>query len=178
MNKDNKTLLLVGLGNPGKDYEMTFHNAGIAAIDSIYESLKDEGMTDWKKEDDFEYAKGEGLILVKPLIFMNESGRAVLKALKKFKVPVSGLVVIQDDSDIPLGDHKISISRGSAGHRGIESIIRTLKNNDFKRVRLGIRTSPGKAEEFVLKRMSSEAKKSLERAVYDFKGKLILKDNP
>ena len=126
--------LLVGLGNPGVEYENTYHNVGQLFVDDLAgESAK------FKKEKYFEYQRWRKPILVKTLTFMNQSGVAVLAAKNYFNSKPNEILIIHDDSDISLGGFKLSFGRGSAGHQGIESIIKFLRTNKFYRLRIGIR---------------------------------------
>ncbi len=141
-------MLLIGLGNPGKEYEHTPHNAGFMALDAF------------EKESSFISAR-----LLKPHTFMNNSGIAVKKELKKLKLKAQDLIVVHDDIDLPLGTIKISTNKGSAGHKGVESIISALGTKDFIRIRIGIQPSTGKPESvetFVLKKFTKEQQKTLE----------------
>ena len=146
-------MLVVGLGNPGSEYENTYHNVGAAAVtrlasDALFERYKDI----------FEYAKIGKDVFVRPLTFMNESGKAVREAMKQFKAKPTDLTVIHDDSDIIVGNYKISFAKNSAGHKGVQSIIDALKTNEFTRIRIGIRPAQEKkrqkAGEFALKQIS------------------------
>lgn len=131
--------LLIGLGNPGPEYENTYHNVGQLFIDEVAGKK-----ATFKKERHFEYInlKLKNLrILIKPLTFMNQSGGAAAAAKKYFNSDPREILVIHDDSDIPLGSFKLSFGRGSAGHQGIESIIKSLRTNKFYRLRIGIRPS-------------------------------------
>lgn len=153
--------LIIGLGNPGKEFENTYHNAGRLALEAM------AGAAEWKKHKNlFEYAEGDHAVFVRPLTFMNESGQAVREAMKKFKVQPEGLTVIHDDSDIVIGSFKLSFARNSAGHKGVQSIIDTLHGNKFFRARIGIRpvreARRQKAGEFALKKISPKDKKTLE----------------
>ena len=114
--------LIVGLGNPGKDYERTYHNAGRLTLAVL---APEDG---WHTRDKFRYVKDSGRTFVMPKTFMNESGEAVAAALKYFKLKPADLLVIHDDSDLPLGEWKFQFGRGSAGHRGIASIINHLRS--------------------------------------------------
>ena len=110
---------------------------------------------------------GQKIVLVKPQTFMNESGKAV-KALKNFyKLEPKDLWVVHDDLDIDLGEMKISQARGSAGHKGVQSIIDEIKTNDFVRFRLGIDLFEEikNPEKFVLKKFSEEEQESAEEAI-------------
>lgn len=149
--------LAIGLGNPGREFENTYHNVGRLFIDH----LADE-KANFKKTQYFEYSQPTSLqtykfILIKPLSFMNQSGGATLNARKYFNSKSREILVAHDDSDIPLGSFKLSFGRGSAGHQGIESIIKSLKTNKFYRLRIGIRPpreiQRKKANELVLKKI-------------------------
>ncbi len=152
--------LIIGLGNPGKEYEDTFHNAGILAVNALRES-------NFKsvKNKNFEFAKWENFIFVKPMTFMNESGPSVKNALQYFKLKPENMLLAHDDSDIFIGSYKFSFGRGAAGHKGVQSVIDTLDTKNFWRLRIGIRpeggelssTSPRlrrvKAQDFVLQKI-------------------------
>ncbi len=143
MQNANKIKLIIGLGNPSEEYQNTYHNVGILAIENKMPlDLK------WQtiKGKHFACFKFNEIIWVKPLVFMNESGKAVAEALKFFKLKPEEMLVIHDDSDIALGDYKISFKRGSAGHKGVESIIQTLKTKNFYRLRIGIRPETEKKQ--------------------------------
>lgn len=134
--------LIIGLGNPGKHYEKNRHNIGFMVLDELLRELAPVGKTKWqenKAANSQICALNSELVLAKPQNFMNASGDAVVKlcsnlAIKQF----SNLFVIHDDLDLPLGKIKIVVGRGSAGHNGVESIIRELGTADFVRFRLGI----------------------------------------
>ena len=126
--------LITGLGNPGTEYEKTYHNIGQIFANSIAKSP-------WKRvaRKHFVYSELDGVILVKPTCFMNESGIAVMEALSYFKVIPSSLLVVHDDSDFIWGTHKISFAQGPAGHNGVKSIILKLGTKNFWRLRIGVR---------------------------------------
>ena len=131
--------LVVGLGNPGSDYESTRHNVGFMIVDKLSRKLV-ASEPKWKKEDKFksEILKVSEVILVKPFTYVNQSGLAV-KILKDFyKVDIDDIWVIHDDLDLPLGKLRIRIGGGSGGHNGIESIIKEVASDKFTRFRLGI----------------------------------------
>lgn len=133
--------LIIGLGNPGKQYEITRHNIGFMAIDKIAEHFNFEPFSPNKKLK-AAIAKGNiagnETILAKPQTFMNNSGQAVLACKQFFKVPAAKIIVIHDDIDIELGKIKSAQGGGSAGHNGIKSIIDLLGTKDFERIRVGI----------------------------------------
>jgi len=142
--------LIVGLGNPGSPYASTYHNAGWLALDCFIKKTA-ETMTLAKKgkQTSFEFFKfnnddKENIIFVKPLTFMNESGKAVLAATRYFstkdkKIKPKEILIIHDDADIELGKIKLSFGQGAAGHHGVESVIKNLKTKNFWRIRIGIR---------------------------------------
>jgi len=136
--------IIVGLGNPGQEYENTRHNTGRIAIDSFAKKISASGGDlEWKDDKKLksETAKTKvgknSVLLVKPNTFMNKSGDAV-KSLIKSKKAAETLVVIHDDLDIPFEKIKISFNKSAGGHRGVESIIKAVKTTGFIRVRIGI----------------------------------------
>lgn len=110
--------IVVGLGNPGGEYALTRHNTGRMAVNFLIDKVR-------------------GIKIITPSTFMNKSGQAVAKVVKSKKA-AQKLIVIHDDLDLPLGTMKISLNRGSGGHKGVESIIRALKTKEFIRIRIGI----------------------------------------
>ena len=123
-------ILIVGLGNPGKQYENTRHNLGFRVLDLL---TTNEG---WENKYDSKFLKLDDVILAKPQTFMNKSGEAVKEILKYY--PAAELVVIHDELDLPLGAIKIQKNISGAGHNGIQSIIEQLGTQNFIRIRLGI----------------------------------------
>lgn len=130
--------LLVGLGNPGNQYEKTRHNVGWIVLDNLFPN------TDWKEN---KYAKciethaeiGDAVIhAIKPQTFMNESGISLEYFVQKEGIDPQNIIVIHDDIDLPLGKIKISFDRGSGGHNGIKSIEEHLGSREFIRIRIGI----------------------------------------
>ncbi len=131
--------MIVGLGNPGKEYEKTRHNAGIILLNQISNIKNQNDKSKFKNADYFEYLKINNILFIKFKKYMNESGVAVKAALKYFKVKPEEILIVHDDSDIEAGKYKISFNRGAAGHRGVESIIKSLKTKKFWRFRIGVR---------------------------------------
>ncbi len=132
--------LIVGLGNPDKQYEKTFHNIGYIAVGDAAEKL---GVKFKKKECEAivaeAYVGGEKVILARPLTYMNNSGRAVKQLMAKYKIPTERLLVIYDDYDLPKGKVRIR-ANGSAGtHNGMRSVIGETGLTEFPRIRIGIR---------------------------------------
>lgn len=174
-------LVIVGLGNPGKEYETTRHNAGRNAVQLL---AKQEGLADFvfNKTSNALVSKGavggENATLVLPETMMNLSGKAVASYVKSPKA-AKNLLVIHDDLDLPLGTIKMVFARGSGGHKGVESVMRALKTDAFARIRIGISAAGKKnqakkvqGEEKVIKQVigkwkpgeESAAKKSIKKA--------------
>ena len=132
--------LIVGLGNPGEDYELTPHNLGFRAVDRIANEYGIEVRNRQCRALTARMVIGsETLLLAKTETFMNLSGISVRELVTKHDVrPEEDLVVIQDELDFPLGTIRIQRKRSSAGHNGIESIISSLGTNDFWRIRMGV----------------------------------------
>ena len=156
-------ILIVGLGNPGKKYEKTRHNVGTRAIDEL------------------EVLGLKNVILVKPNTFMNESGKAVKPLIDKYKIKPGDLIVIHDDIDLPLEKIRIVRNRGSAGHKGVESIIKELKTENFIRFRIGIQPQPGKPknpENFVLQKFNKKEEKIVKEVIQKtvFAIEIVLKE--
>ena len=136
-----KTVLIVGLGNPGEQYKNTPHSAGFLVVDELL-TAHDLEPTDNKKfkSEVAEYKSGtKKIILAKPQTFMNKSGEAVKLLALYYKILPQNVWVVHDDIDLELGKIKIVRNRGSAGHKGVEDIMRKLKTQDFVRFRIGIR---------------------------------------
>jgi len=136
-------LLIAGLGNPGEKYARHRHNAGFMAVDAIADAHR---FAPWRAR--FQGAATEGtlvgrkIILLKPMTYMNESGRAVGEAMRFLKLPLSALVVIHDELDLAPGKIRVKTGGGDAGHNGLRSITATM-GPDYRRLRLGI-GHPGK----------------------------------
>jgi len=133
-------LLIVGLGNPDLKYQNTRHNVGFMVLDRVMQKLLPIKKSKWQEVKKLKslVVEGENFILAKPQVAMNVNGLAVNKLISNFKLKTSNLLVVHDDLDLPLGQIKIVQKRGSAGHRGVESVIANLGSDDFWRVRVGI----------------------------------------
>lgn len=174
MNNDGNAnlYLIVGLGNPGAEYRRNRHNVGFMLLDRLAERL---GLNFSRFEMNALVAKGEAqgkrLILAKPRTYMNLSGQAVGALLRYYKVPHAHLMVAYDDVDLPLGTLRIRPAGGSAGQKGMMSIIERLGRQDFPRLRIGIGRPPGRMEaaDYVLQDFSAAEMEiltpTLERAV-------------
>lgn len=157
MEEITAPFLVVGLGNPGREYRDTRHNIGFAFIDSVCaaagasinkvqaKALLGSGMIE-----------GHKVFLAKPQTYMNLSGQAVSGLMRFYKVPVSQILVAHDDLDLPLGAIRLRPGGGSAGQKGVQSIIQQLGTQEFARMRLGIGRPPGQmdASAFVLRRFT------------------------
>jgi len=131
--------LVVGLGNPGKQYAMTKHNIGFMVIDAIADNVPH---TPWKEEQNAEVCSitvdGEKVLLVKPQTFMNASGESVGPLMRYYKISPSDVYCIYDDMDLPVGKLRIRPNGSSGGHNGIKSLISHMGTEDFPRFRVGI----------------------------------------
>ena len=152
--------LIVGLGNPDSEYEKTRHNAGRDAVRLFGEK---NNLPEWHEDKKTKSLRSEGKVgkeavtLLLPQTYVNKSGNAVLPLITS-KKKAATLVVVHDDMDLPLGRMKISFARNSGGHKGIESIMRAVKTNEFIRLRLGVsptsasgKTKKPSGEEAVIK---------------------------
>ena len=188
--------IIVGLGNPEKKYENTRHNAGWLALDMLIElwDLKNEL---WSKKFESEIiespllspppqgeeiepvplprgegqGKGEKILFVKPQTYMNESGKAVKAICDFYKVDIKkDLLVVHDDSDLPLGAIRTTESSSSAGHNGVSDIIEKLGTQDFHRIRIGVESRATRndlpTDAFVLQNFSDDELKKLREEIF------------
>jgi len=145
-------IIVVGLGNPGAKFNNTRHNVGFMTLD-LFAQKNNFPEFEISKKSNSLVSEKDDIMLVKPETFMNESGKAVASILKNKEAT---LLVVQDDIDMPLGKIKFSQKSSSGGHKGIDSIIQHLGNNDFARLKVGIATGDERAEEVVLKKFTPE----------------------
>lgn len=135
--------IIIGLGNPGKEYEHTKHNVGFMAVDGLASSL---GMELRKNKFQALYgestAKGEKIVLVKPMTFMNLSGQSVRQVLDWYKPDLEEWTIVCDDMDLPIGSIRLRVKGSSGGHNGIKSIIAHTDTQDFLRLKMGIGRPP------------------------------------
>lgn len=153
------TTIIIGLGNPGKKFEGTRHNVGFLILDKFMEKNSFPEFEFSKKSNTLmsENVLDKKIILVKPQTFMNDSGKAVREILENN--PAENIIVVHDDVDLPVGKIKIVEERGSAGHKGVESIIENIGNKGLIRIRIGIAPQKEiKAKQIVLKKFSKEEK--------------------
>jgi len=160
--------LIVGLGNPGKEYEAVRHSIGRRVVMELGSAFDDNG---WSQKPDLlsDIKNKNNILLALPTTFMNESGKAVGRIVGFYKIKPANVLVIHDDSDIPFGKIKLSFGSRSAGHRGVESVIKALGTKDFWRLRLGIqpKSSPRhvRPDELVLKPFFVEEEKEISEII-------------
>jgi len=146
-NTTEGSFLIVGLGNPGREYRSTRHNIGFLAIDAIGKSMN---VTLGKLQNKALVGQGRidsiKVIIAKPQTYMNLSGQSVSGLLNFYKIPKENLLVIHDDIDLPFGTIRIRPGGGSAGQKGVASIIEKLGSQDFARMRLGVGRPPGQMD--------------------------------
>lgn len=159
MTPTQQTYLIVGLGNPGRDYQRNRHNIGFMLTDELAERLgtKFRRMKHKALLTSTRY-KGAKIILAKPQTYMNKSGQAVSTLVRFYKIPLTNLLVAYDDVDLPFETIRLRPSGGSAGQKGMKSIIRQLGSQDFPRLRLGIGRPPGRMStpDYVLQDFSQQ----------------------
>lgn len=159
--------IIVGLGNPGREYENTRHNAGFITIDKLASKYNIEVTKEKHKAFiGTGIIEGEKVVLVKPQTFMNLSGEAVYEVMNFYKEDLKNFVVIFDDIDLPVGSIRIK-ERGSAGtHNGVKSIVHELGTQEFKRVKVGIGKPNGKMDlvSYVLGKFSKEEFNEIEKS--------------
>jgi PTH1 family peptidyl-tRNA hydrolase len=176
--------LIVGLGNPGPQYEFTPHNLGFHAIDRLADDLNVEVRNRQCQALTARTQIGqEAVVLAKPETYMNLSGISVRELVEKLEIrPEADLIVIQDELDFPFGTLRIQKARSSAGHNGIESIIELLGTKDFLRIRIGVAPEYKTADskEYLLSPMRKAQLKAIEPIVDDAAeaAKTIVKEGP
>jgi PTH1 family peptidyl-tRNA hydrolase len=177
-----ETALLVGLGNPGREYRRNRHNVGFMALDEIARRAKVELRT-----RRFQGLHGQGVyagrrvILLQPETYMNLSGESVGAAARFFRVAPENVVVIHDDVDHPFGRLQIKDGGGHGGHNGLKSIISHLSSNAFRRVRIGVGRPPDSripVADYVLSDFYPEEERALEELLWQVADavEVILKD--
>lgn len=159
--------LVIGLGNPGREYESTRHNIGFMIIDKYI-----GGTTDYKEKFNSLYIKkninGEEVIFVKPTTYMNLSGKSVIQFMNFFKIEVDDIIVIQDDLDMNVGTFKLKKNSSDGGHNGIKSIISSIGSKNFARLKVGIlNESKFNSADFVLKKFTNNDLEEIFKNDYD-----------
>lgn len=163
----NRNIVIIGLGNPGKEYDMTRHNIGFRCVDDFVN--KTDGMEDWVVKKDLKSQVSTGrlgesrVIAIKPMTFMNLSGEAVQAVLNFYKLTPDKATVIHDELDIDFGQIRLRIGGSDAGHNGIKSVTQHI-GEDYGRIRIGIgpkKPARIKSEDFVLQKFSEEQQEQL-----------------
>lgn len=158
--------MIIGLGNPGKEYAQTKHNVGFMVVDAIADELnvsvekrQCQAFTQMATWD------GEKFLLVKPQTYMNLSGQSVMELLNYYKDKIDDLLVIHDDLDLPPGQLRFKQGGGAGGHNGIKNIIAHLNSNDFDRLKIGIGRGKNETKDYVLTPFAGTDKKLIDEAV-------------
>lgn len=167
--------LIVGLGNPGKEYEQTRHNAGFRVMDLIAQELRvDINMEKFSGLYVKTKYKGEDVILLKPQTYMNLSGESVRKVMDFFKIDPSELLVIYDDLDMPVGKIRLRQKGSAGGQNGMKNIIRHIGTQEFDRIRVGIgKDTRIPTADYVLGKVRKEELQDFEEGLVDAKNAAI-----
>lgn len=168
--------LIVGLGNPGKEYEKTRHNIGFMVLDKF---LNKNNITNFKNKFDGIYYEtsynGEKVILLKPQKYMNLSGEVVKKYVDFYKINIEDILIISDDLDMPCGKIKLKYTGSSGGHNGLKNIELHLGTKGYKRLKIGIANNKNtETKDYVLGKFNSEDMESVDKATTT--GVLIIED--
>ena len=157
--------LIVFLGNPGKEYENTRHNAGFLAADAMEKRLGTKiNKAKFSSLTALVRVGNEGVLLLKPQTYMNLSGRAVGEAVRFYKIPPERVIVISDETALPLGRVRVRRSGSAGGHNGLKDIIAALGTEDFPRIRLGVGGKPHEdydMRDWVLSRFAGKAAETI-----------------
>lgn len=158
---------IIGLGNPGKQYQLTRHNAGFLAVDNILQKLAVGVEKGFKSVYCKTVYQGNPLLIVKPQTFMNLSGEAALEIVRFYKIPLDKLLIIYDDLDLPIGGLRFRQSGSAGGHNGLKSIIQLLGTDKIARVRIGIGhpVSPLPVVDYVLTACEGEERLLFDRCI-------------
>lgn len=171
--------LIIGLGNPGKEYAKTRHNVGFMVIDALAKQLDADFKFQKKFQAEIAIVKDnkEEIILAKPQTFMNLSGEAVRAVMDFYKIKTKDIVVIHDDKDILFGEVKYQTDRSAAGHNGIKSLIEHLGTQNFSRVRIGVawadKQKMGDTANFVLMNFTKTELGLLDKIIEEIVEKLV-----
>lgn len=159
--------LIVGLGNPGKEYEKTRHNVGFMVMNRLSDVMN-VSISNSKFKGEyvkFKY-KGEDVILLKPMTYMNSSGESVIQIMNYFKIDAKDLLVVYDDLDMPVGKLRLRESGSAGGHNGMKSIIAHVGTQSFKRIRVGIDKHPRiKVVDYVLGHFNKDEQPLIEEGI-------------
>ncbi|MEV6277919.1 aminoacyl-tRNA hydrolase [Nocardia sp. NPDC051832] len=162
---DSVPALVVGLGNPGPEYERTRHNIGFLVADVLAERVGGRFAVHKKSGADLLQARLDGrqVLIAKPRSFMNVSGRPVAALAKFFSVPPTEVIVVHDELDLPFGAIKLKRGGGEGGHNGLRSVSSALTTKDYLRTRIGIGRPPGRQDpaDYVLKQFATPERKEV-----------------
>ncbi|MEV0245018.1 aminoacyl-tRNA hydrolase [Nocardia sp. NPDC050712] len=162
---DSVPALVVGLGNPGSEYERTRHNIGFLVADVLAERVGGRFAVHKKSGADLLQARLDGrqVLIAKPRSFMNVSGRPVAALAKFFSVPPTEVIVVHDELDLPFGAIKLKRGGGEGGHNGLRSVSSALTTKDYLRTRIGIGRPPGRQDpaDYVLKQFAVPERKEV-----------------
>jgi PTH1 family peptidyl-tRNA hydrolase len=169
---NNPVRIVVGLRNPGADYEGTRHNVGSEVVDSLTERLGEPPGRAPSRISGLIAQTGLGedrTLFLLPFTFMNESGRVVRSALDYYKVAPADLLVIHDDIDLPFGRLRLQVGGGSGGHNGIRSVESALGTKEFSRLKVGVGRPPASQDpaDFVLRQFSKKERLDVDIVVED-----------
>ena len=167
--------LIVGLGNPGENYDLTRHNVGFMAVDNILSKLKLElNSTNFNGQYvKFKYMQ-EDWIIAKPLTYMNLSGSFIQKIMHYYKININDLCVISDDLDLSVGTFKFKTTGSSGGHNGLKDIINCLQSEDFKRFKIGIGKDRNmQTSDYVLQKIPKIEKEKIDEVINKITDMLI-----
>ncbi len=159
------TFVIAGLGNPGPKYQWTRHNAGFLFLDRLAH-LENVSVTrnSFSAQTGEWNHNGKRLILLKPQTFMNLSGKSVMQALQFYKLPISQLIIVHDELDLPFGTVRLKQGGGHGGHNGLRSIMEQLGKGEFTRLRIGIgRPAHGDTVNYVLGNIPPDQMEHLSR---------------
>jgi len=160
--------MIVGLGNPGSEYERTRHNAGFLAVDLLGDNLR---ATYWKDQASAKVAvvrfDDGDLVLAKPQTFMNVSGGSVKRLAEEYGIDIAEMIVIHDDIDLPAGEVRVKRGGGHGGHNGLRSLHDKLQSDAYLRVRVGVGRPPGRMDsaDYVLQPLKGGAWEAFEASI-------------
>ncbi|ASW53476.1 aminoacyl-tRNA hydrolase [Plantactinospora sp. KBS50] len=168
MSEESLPWLVVGLGNPGRDYAGNRHNVGFMVVDLLAERMRTRFGRHRRAVAEVAEGRlgigGPRLVLMKPMTFMNLSGGPVAALARFYKVPIGQIVAVHDELDIPYGQLRLKCGGGEGGHNGLRSMSKSLGTKDYLRVRFGIGRPPGRQDpaDFVLTDFSTVERKELD----------------
>lgn len=166
MPADSRTRIIVGLGNPGRQYADTRHNLGFFVVDELARRVNaPESRKRFKAEISDARRDGDRFVLVMPQTYMNDSGVTVREVIRWYKVPHEQVMIVVDDLDLPFGQIRLRARGSAGGHNGLKSIFGLLGTQEIPRLRIGIGRGPGVAKAHVLARFSREEEADLPRII-------------